>query len=162
MACNSLNEAIVKKLILLIIVASLFSLNTHADWDPALEAREAAAHKAEQQRVAKQKAEHARMIREASAAAYRKELGKDAVGKSDAEVERIYRQRQDDALKQAAAFSSKGNAMSGHSQKLDPGARAQHDAQAKNMIGKSVTELEKMNGSELEAFAREMEKKYGK
>ena len=32
----------------------------------------------------------------------------------------------------------------------------------KGMSGKSVTELEKMNGKELGAFTREMEKKYGK
>ena len=151
-----------KKLIVFTLFAGLLSANALADWDPALEAREAAERKAEQQRVAKQKAEHAKMIREASAAAYRKELGKDAVGKSDAEVERIYRQRQDDVLKQAAAFTSKGNSMPGQSQKLDPNTRAQHDAQMKGMTGKSVTDLEKMNEKELEAFARDMEKKYGK
>ena len=151
-----------KKLIVFTLFAGLLSVNVYADWDPALEAREAAERKAEQQRVAKQKADHAKVIREASAAAYRKELGKDAVGKSDAEVERIYRQRQDDVLKQAAAFTSKGNAMSGQSQKLDPNTRSQHDAQMKGMTGKSVTDLEKMNDKELEAFARDMEKKYGK
>lgn len=151
-----------KKLILLAIITGLFSLNVHADWDPALEAREAAERKAGQQRAAKQKAEHDKMIKEASAKAYRKALGKDAAGKSDAEVERIYKQRGADALKQAAAYSASGNALSGQSQKLDANTRSQHDAQMKGMTGKSVTELEKMNGKEREAFTREMEKKYGK
>lgn len=151
-----------KKLIVFTLFAGLLSANAYADWDPALEAREAAERKAGQQREAKQKAENAKMIREASAVAYRKELGKDAVGKSDAEVERIYRQRQDDALKQAAAFTSKRNALSGQSQKLDPNTRSQHDAQMKGMTGKSVTDLEKMNDKELDAFTRDMEKKYGK
>ena len=151
-----------KKLILLAIITGLFSLNVHADWDPALEAREAAERKAGQQRAAKQKAEHDKMIREASAKAYRKALGKDAVGKSDAEVERIYKQRGADALKQAAAFSSSGNALSSPSQKLDPNTRSQHDAHMKGMTGKSVTELEKMNSKELDAFTQEMEKKYGR
>ncbi len=151
-----------KRFLLFTLFAGLLSANAYADWDPALEAREAAERKAEQQRAAKQKADHDNMIRAARAKAYRKELGKDAVGKSDAEVERIYRQRQDDALKQAAAFTSKGNAMSGQSQKLDPNTRSQYDAQMKGMTGKSVTDLEKMNDKELDAFTRDMEKKYGK
>ena len=151
-----------KKRILFTLFAGLLSANALADWDPALEAREAAERKAGQQREAKQKAEYAKMIREGSVKAHRKELGRDAVGKSDAEVERIYKQREADILKQAAAFTSKGNAMSSQSQKLDPNTRSQHDAQMKGMTGKSVTDLEKMNDQELEAFARDMEKKYGK
>ncbi len=151
-----------KKLIVFTLFAGLLSANAYADWDPALEAREAAERKAEQQRAAKQKGEHDKMIRAASTKAYRKELGKDAVGKSDAEVERIYKQREADILKQAAAFTSKRNAMSGQSQKLDPNTRSQHDAQMKGMTGKSVTDLEKMNDKELDAFTRDMEKKYGK
>lgn len=151
-----------KKLIVFSLFAGLLSANVYADWDPALEAREAAERKAGQQREAKKKAEYAKMIREGSVKAYRKELGRDAVGKSDAEVERIYKQREADILKQAAAFTSKGNAMSGQSQKLDPISRSQHDAQMKGMTGKSVTDLEKMNDKELEAFANAMEKKYGK
>ena len=131
-------------------------------WDPALEAREAAERKAGQQRAAKQRAEHDKMIKDASANAYRQALGKEAVGKSDAEVEHIYKQRGADALKQAAAFSASGNAPSGQSRKLDTSTRSQHDAQMKGMTGKSVTELEKINDKEREAFAREMEKKYGK
>ena len=151
-----------KKLTLIAIIACVSSLNVYADWDPALEAREAAERKAGQQRAAKQKAEHDKMIKDASAKAYRQALGRDAVGKSDAEVERIYKQREADVLKQAAAFTSKGNAMSGQSQKLDPNTRSQRDAQMKGMTGKSVTDLEKMNDKELEAFANAMEKKYGK
>ena len=151
-----------KKLIVFSLFAGLLSANTFADWDPALEAREAAERKAEQRREANKKAEYAKMIREGSVKAYRKELGRDAVGKSDAEVERIYKQREMDVLKQAAAFTSKGNAMSGQSQKLDPNTRSQRDAQMKGMTGKSVTNLERMNEKELEAFARDMEKKYGK
>ena len=98
-----------KKLTLIAIIAGLFSLNVYADWDPVLEAREAAERKAGQQRAAKQKADHDKLIREGSAKAYRNALGKDAVGKSDAEVERIYRQRQDDVLKQAAALDRRAH-----------------------------------------------------
>ena len=159
---NQRTRSTVKKLIVFTILAGLFSANVYADWDPALEAREAAGRKAEQQRAAKKATEYDKMIREGSVKAYRKELGKDAVGRTDAEVERIYKQREADILKQAAAFSSSGNAMASQSQKLDPNTRSQRDAQAKSMTGKSVTELERMNSKELEAFTRDMEKKYGK
>ena len=65
-----------KKLTLIAIIAGLFSLNVHADWDPALEAREAAERKAGQQRTAKQKPEHDKMIRESSVKAYRTALAR--------------------------------------------------------------------------------------
>ena len=151
-----------KKLIVFAFLAALLSANVHADWDPALEAREAAERKAEQQRAARQKAEHNKMIRESSAKAYREALGKEAVGKSDAEVERIYKKRESDAVKQAAAVSKSGYAASGQAPQLDANTRLQSDAQMKGMTGKSMTDLSKMNEKELEVLAREMEKKYGK
>lgn len=67
-----------KKTLLLAIFAGLHSMGVHADYDPVLEAKEAAQRKAEQQRAAKQKAEHDKLIREGSAKAYRTALGKDA------------------------------------------------------------------------------------
>lgn len=143
----------------------LLSLNVRparADWDAALEAREAAQRKAEQQQAAKKKAENEKLMRDAGAKAYREALGKEAVGKSDAEVERIYKQRQADAVKQARAVSASGYATSGEMNKLDTDTRSRRDAQMKSMTGKSVTELEKMNDQQREAFARDMEKKYGK
>lgn len=151
-----------KKLIVFAFLAGLLSANVHADWDAAGEAREAAERKAGQQRAAKQKAEHDKLIREKTAEAYRRALGKEAVGKSDAEVDRIYKQRQSDALKQAAAYSSSGNAMAIQSQNLDPNTRAQRDAQVRSATGKSVSEIEKMSSAEREAFAKDLERKYGK
>lgn len=151
-----------KKFIAFIILAGLLAAPAYADWDPALEAREAAERKAGQQRAARQKAEHDKMIRDASAKAYRDALGKEAVGKSDAEVVRMYKQREADAVKQAAIGSKSGYATSAQSPKLDANTRVQHDAQMKSMTGKSVSDLEKMNDKELEAFASAMEKKYGK
>ena len=53
-----------KKIILIAILAGVFSFNAHADWDPVLEAREAAERKAGQQRAATQKAAHDKMIRD--------------------------------------------------------------------------------------------------
>ncbi len=151
-----------KKLILFAFLAALISANVHADWDAALEAREAAERKTEQQRAARQKAEHDKMIRDASAKFHREALGKEAIGKSDAEVERIYKKRESDAVKLAAAVSKSGYAMSSQMPQLDANTRSQGDAQMKGMTGKSMTDLSKMNEKELEVFAREMEKKYGK
>ena len=144
----------------------LLSLNIHparADWDAALEAREAAQRKAEQQQAAKKKAENEKTMRDAGAKAYREALGKEAIGKSDAEVERIFKQRQADAVRQAKAASASGYALSGEMKKNDSGSRVQHDgdAQMKSMTGKSVGDLEKMSAREREAFARDMEKKFG-
>ena len=154
-----------KKPILLLIVANLFSLNAlnaHADWDPALEAREAAARYAEQQRTAKEKAETDKMIRDANQKYRRDALGKEAVGKSDAEVARIFQQRQGDAIREGNAASVAGRALAADVKKFDASTRAERDAQMKGMTGKSGTELENMSDTELEAFAKDMQRKYGK
>jgi hypothetical protein len=153
----------VKKAILFAIFAGLLSLSVHADYDPALEAREAAERKAEQQRAAKQKAEHDKMMRDASAKAYRQALGKDAVGKSDAEVERIYKQRQNAAVQQAQAAEA-AMKSSGQAAKTSGGSAgmAEGDAAMKAMYGKSVSDIGNMSEKEREAFIKDMEKKYGK
>ena len=79
-----------KKRILLAIIASVFCLHAHADYDPlddpnSPQFKKAAA--AEQARAAKKKANTDRKLRDARVQALRKDMGKDAIGKSDAEVE---------------------------------------------------------------------------
>jgi hypothetical protein len=152
-----------KRSILFAIVAAMLSFNVHADWDAAGEAREAAARKAEQQRAAAKNAAHDKIIREESAKAYRQGLGKDAIGKSDAEVERIYKQRQADAVNQAASVNA-AVAASGGKQKKGGAASdyEQGDAAMKAMYGKSVNDIGNMSEKEREAFFRELEKKYPK
>ena len=157
----------VKKLIVFTLFAVLLSANAHADYDPVLEAREAAERKAEQQRAAKKKTEGDKMMREASAAAYRKELGKEAVGKSDAEVTRIYKQRQNAAVQQAQAVEAAMKSSERQPKKTgdtvgDTAGMAQGDAAMKAIYGKSVTDIGNMSEKEREAFMKAMEKQYGK
>ena len=152
-----------KKIILIAILAGVFSFNAHADWDPVLEAREAAERKAEQQRAAKQKAEHDKLMRDTSAKVYRQALGKEAVGKSDAEVERIYKQRQSDAVKQAATVNAAIATPGGKGRKGAPLTESeQADAAMKALHGKAVGDIGNMSPQERDAFIKEMEKKYAK
>jgi hypothetical protein len=63
--------------------------------------------------------------------------------------------------RQGAAAAASGATMARQLQKLDADTRPQRDAQMKGMTGKSISELEKMSDKDLEAFSREMEKKFG-
>jgi hypothetical protein len=151
------------KLILLAIVIALLSANVRADWDPERDARDAAEHKAEQQRAASKKAEFDKRIREATQKNMRAYLGKDAIGKSDADVERVYKQRQADALKQAAKVEAAVSASERQPKKpSDPAGMEQGDAAMKAMYGKSVSDIGNMSEKEREAFFKGLEKKYSK
>ena len=152
-----------KKAILFAIFAGLLSLSVHADYDPVLEAREAAERKAEQQRAAKQRAEHDKMMRDTSAKVYRQALGQDAVGKSDAEVERIYKQRQNAAVQQAQAVEA-AMKSSGHQTKKSGGSAgmAEGDAAMKSMYGKSTGDIANMSEKERDAFIKDLKRKYPK
>ena len=144
-----------KKTLLLAIFAGLFSIGVHADYDPVLEAREAAQRKAEQQQAARQKAEHEKMMRDTSAKVYRQALGKDAVGKSDAEVERIYKQRQHAAVQQAQAVEAAMKTSGRQTKKSgDSAGIAEGDAAMKAMYGKSVSDIGNMSEKEREAFIK--------
>ena len=152
-----------KKLIVFTIFAVLLSANAHADYDPVLEAREAAERKAEQQRVAKKKAEQEKMMRESRVKAYRNDMGKDAVGKTDAEVERIFKQRQNAAVQQAQSVEAAMKTSGRQTKKSgDSTGIAESDAAMKAIYGKSVTDIGNMSEKEREAFIKAMEKQYGK
>lgn len=150
-----------RKLILLALFAGFLSANARADWDPVMEAREEAKRKTAQQEDARRKAAADKMVRDANMKGMRQQLGKEAAGKSDAEVERLYKQQMAAYQKQGAAAAASGAVMERDLKKLDAGTRAQRDAQMKGMTGKSVTELNNMTDQELEAFSRDMEKKFG-
>lgn len=152
-----------KKIILISIFAGLLSAHAHADWDAAGEAREAAARKAEQQRAAKKKAEHDKFIRAETAKVQREYLGKDATGESDADVERIYKQRQSDTGKQAATVNAAIATPGGKGRKGAPLTESeQADAAMKALHGKTVGDIGSMSPKERDAFFKEMEKKYVK
>ena len=124
-----------------------------ADYDPKLEAQEAAQRKAEAAAAAKRKADAARQRSAAEAKVMRGSLGKEAEGKSDAEVKRLYdakvNAQLDMAKKAASGYVAPGSDM------------AKGDAQMKSMTGKSMQDIQKMTPAEQEAFARQMEKQYG-
>ena len=118
-----------------------------ADYDPKMEAEEARQRKAAAAAEAKRKAENEKQMSALRAKAMRKDLGKEAEGKSDAEVKRIY-----DAKLNAQLDMAK-NAKAGGPQ---PG-----DEQVKAMTGKTAYEIQNMTPAQQEAFAKQMEKQYG-
>lgn len=150
-----------KKFLLIVALSILPSCNAYADYDAALEAREAAQKKAEQEKIAREKAKVDKLVYDANLQGMRQQLGKDAAGKSDAEVQKLYKQRMDAYRKQAAAAAANGAKMERDVKKLDADTRPERDKQMKAMTGKSVTELHNMSDKELEAYARDMEKKFG-
>ena len=152
-----------KKPILFAIVAAMLSLNAHADWDPVRDARDTAAAKAREESSARERAENDRKVREATLKHQRAYLGKDAIGKSDTEVSRIYDQRQADVLKQAAALDAAVKVSERQPKPRNASAgMEQADAAMKAMYGKSVNDIGNMSENEREAFFRDLEKKYPK
>lgn len=152
-----------KKPILFAIVAATLSLSAHADWDPVRDAQDTAAAKARQERSVREKAENDKKVREATQKHQRAYLGKDAIGKSDAEVTRIYDQRQSDVLKQTAAIEAAVKASERQPKQRNASAgMEQADAAMKAMYGKSVNDIGNMSEKEREAFFRDLEKKYPK
>jgi len=148
------------KFILFFIVTTLLSANAHADWDAAGEAREAAERKASQERGVQEKAKIEKQKRDALLKAIRADMGKDAVGKSDAEVEHIYKTRQADALKQSAAVEAAvGAAKRGTKKSGVAGEMEQADAAMKALSGKSMNDIANMSPAAREAFLKDMQKK---
>lgn len=137
----------------------LFAFQASADYDPALEAEEAAARAAAAREEQARKAEADRITAEATAKHNamvmqdkREYLGQQAVGKSDAEVNRLYDEKVKANTAAAAAATREAQAKMS-----DPGA----NAQMKAATGKSMQEIMNMSPEEQEAWAAEMEKKMG-
>ena len=128
----------------------------HADYDAKMEAQEAAQRKAAAAAEAKQKAEAKKQMDAAEQKMMRGTLGKEAQGKSDAEVKKLYDAKmagyQDQAKKAQAGIAPAGVPQSD----MDKA-----NAQMKSMSGKSMQDIQKMTPAEQEAFSRQMEKQYG-
>jgi len=148
------------KKIVCFIVFSVFSLHALADWDYELEAKEAAEKKALEEQQAKENAKADVMRKDAEAkanakmqqqnkktmASKRKALGKAANGKSDAEVEKLYDAKVQKDMAEAQKAANTPN--------------PEKEAQMKKMYGKDTKDLMNMSDEELEAFSKDMEKKY--
>jgi hypothetical protein len=149
-------EALALKRSTLALTALLACTGVHADYDAKMEAQEAAQRKAAAAAEAKRKADAQRQVDAAHQKGMRASLGKEAEGKSDAEVKKIYDARiasyRDQAKKAQAGVAPAG---------VPASDMANANAQMKSMTGKSMQDLQKMTPAEQEAFARQMEKQYG-
>ena len=143
----------------LILISVLSSVDAVGDWDPEFEAQEQAKYEAQQRAEAQKKQETQKQLDAAQAqfnqeimASKRETLGAAANGKSDAEVNRLY-----DAKIKATTEEANQAAQTAREQ-LSTGQGA---AAVKQVTGKSMAELENMSDEEADAFAKEMEEKYG-
>ena len=140
----------------LAVVALLACTAVHADYDAKMEAQEAAQRKAAAAAEAKKKAEAKKQYDDAQMKGMRGALGKEADGKSDAEVKKLYDAKmtgyQDQAKKAKAGIAPAGVPQSD----MDKA-----NMQMKSMTGKSMQDMQKMTPAEQEAFSRQMEKQYG-
>ena len=140
----------------LALTALLACTAVHADYDAKLEAQEAAKRKAAAAEKAKQDAAVKAQMNAAEQKMMRGTLGKEAEGKSDAEVKAIY-DRKMAGYKADAKKAQAGAAPTG----VSASDMARANAQMKSMSGKSMQDIQKMTPAEQEAFARQMEKQYG-
>lgn len=140
----------------LAVVALLACTAVHADYDAKMEAQEAAQRKAAAAAEAKKKAEAKKQMDAAEQKMMRGTLGKEAEGRSDAEVKKLYDAKmagyQDQAKKAKAGIAPAGVPQSD----MDKA-----NMQMKSMTGKSMQDMQKMTPAEQEAFSRQMEKQYG-
>ena len=84
-----------------LLAAALASPAALADYDAKAEAKEAARRKAEQQEAARKKAEVAKVQGEREQKMMREMLGKEAQGKTDAQVKVMYDAKMGDYMRQA-------------------------------------------------------------
>ena len=140
----------------LAVVALLACTAVHADYDAKMEAQEAAQRKAAAAAETKKKAEAKKQYDDAQMKGMRGALGKEADGKSDAEVKKLYDAKmtgyQDQAKKAKAGIAPAGVPQTD----MDKA-----NMQMKSMTGKSMQDMQKMTPAEQEAFSRQMEKQYG-
>jgi hypothetical protein len=146
--------------VVLAALAMLVSTMAWADWDPALEAREKAqqdaARRAEQDKqrqIQKMKSDAQAQADKGQMDSKRKTLGASAQGKSDAEVNKLY----DAKIKKDTEAAYRGAEAAKSALSTGQGAEVM-----KQTTGKSMKEMQNMSEAELEAWSKEMEKKYVK
>jgi colicin import membrane protein len=139
----------------LALAALLACSAVHADYDAKLEAQEAAQRKAAAAEKAKRDAAARARKNAADQKMMRGTLGKEAQGKSDAEVKVMYDKKMGAYMDQA----KKAQADPTHG--MPAGDQARANASMKSMTGKTPQDIMKMTPAEQEAFAKQMEKQYG-
>lgn len=128
-----------------------------ADWDPVLEAQEEQKRQIAAQEQAKRDAQAKAMVRRAEIEGKRKAMGSAAVGKSDDEIDKAYA----DYMAKAQRDSVKAMQKGMEAAKIAETNREKSDQALKTVTGKSMSDLQNMSEDELEALAKEMERKYG-
>jgi hypothetical protein len=153
---NNEGDATLKTRTLLAVLATIACTAAHADYDAKMEAQEAAQRKAAAAEKAKRDAAAQAQKSAAEQKMMRGTLGKEAEGKSDAEVKVLYDRKMagymNDAKKAQAGVAPTGVRQSD----MDKA-----NASMKGMTGKSMQDIQKMSPAEQEAFAKQMEKQYG-
>ena len=147
-----------RKIALCLILTALAGAPARADMDKALEAQEEAQRKAIEAEQKRKDAEAKAMKSNAEMTAKRKFLGKEAEGKSDTEVSRLYERKLANMQRPSKDVEAIGRDM----QKKEVETRSERDAAVKKMYGKSLKDMESMSDEELDAFAKELEKQYGR
>jgi hypothetical protein len=141
----------------LAVAALLACRRVHADYDAKMEAQEAAqAQGAGCRPRPGARPDAQKQYDAAQMKGMRGALGKEADGKSDAEVKKLYDAKmtgyQDQAKKAKAGIAPAGVPQTD----MDKA-----NMQMKSMTGKSMQDMQKMTPAEQEAFSRQMEKQYG-
>ena len=149
-------EGLTLKRSTLALAALIACTAVHADYDAKMEAQEAAQRKAAAAAEAKKKADVQKQMDAANQKGMRATLGKEAEGKSDAEVKKLYDAKMAGYQADAKKVQS-GAAPTG----VPTSDMAKGNAQMKSMTGKSMQDIQKMTPAEQEAFSKQMEKQYG-
>lgn len=144
------------RLILAALVAFACQV-AHADYDAKLEAQEKAKRDAAAAEQAKRNAAAQAQKSAAEQKAMRGYLGKDAEGKSDAEVKKLYDARM---AKQAADMKAASGKSQGQHIK-ESMSKGGADMDAKMMGGKSMNDIANMSDAERNAYMKQLEKQYG-
>lgn len=153
-------------------MAALITLaagHAHADWDAKLEAEE----KAQRDRSAaverQRKSESAALLAAARSKAERADLGKDAEGKSNAEVHVLYEAKvkrvNEESIRQARAFNPNAalaEAKAATRRANDPKQKAAADEGARVAGAKSFEDMRNKSPEELQKMLDEMQRKAGK
>jgi hypothetical protein len=146
----------------MVVVGLLAGSCAWADWDPKAEAAEAARRQQAAAEQRKRQAHVQQLKADATMQHQRAYLGKEAAGKSDVEVQRLY----DAKLKSDQAAANKAAAeapqLSARIVKMEADTRGQRDDAVKKAYGKSLKDLENMSDAEEAKLFRDLERKYGK
>jgi hypothetical protein len=136
---------------LLAIALCILSANARADYDPADDPnspQNIRAAKIAKERAAQQKIDNAKRAREADLKMKRARLGKEADGKSDAEIDKLDVAREAAEKKKIAEQTAEANK-----------AAAAASVQMKASMGKSMTELQAMPEKDRKTFIEAHQKK---